>query len=134
MRTEVVLHAGIVALCLAGLYVSSFMLRKYVRAKRGQLDEPSVVTSPRAKIGRVPNAMIGLVYYALILLLTPFLSPAHPAVILAALIAALVAAVSSLYLAYSLVFVTRMPCRYCWTGHVINWSLLGLVVVISRSG
>ena len=131
---ELVLRALIVILCLVGLYVSSFMLRKYLRAQRGQLDEPSVVTSPRANIIRVPNAMIGLVYYGVMLLLTPFLSHAYPAVIYAALIAALVAAVSSLYLAYSLLFVTRMPCRYCWTGHVLNWSLLVLTIVLSRSG
>jgi uncharacterized membrane protein len=131
---ELVLRAGIVILCLVGLYVSSFMLRKYIRAQRGQLNEPSVVTSPRAKIVGVPNAMIGLVYYALMLLLSPFLSHTYPMVIYAALITALAAAVSSLYLAYSLLFVTRMPCRYCWTGHVINWSLLGLVIAVARSG
>jgi uncharacterized membrane protein len=131
---ESVPRALIVILCLVGLYVSFFMLRKYIRAQRGQLDEPSVVTSARAKVARVPNAMIGLVYYAFMLLLTPFLSRNYPIVMDAALIAALAAAVSSLYLAYSLLFVTRMPCRYCWTGHVINWSLLGLVIVIARSG
>jgi len=131
---ELVLRAAIAILCLAGLYVSSFMLRKYVRAQRGHLDEPSVVTTPRAKMVRVPNALIGLVYYGFMLLLTPFLSRAYPVTIYAALIAALGAAVSSLYLAYSLLFVTRMPCRFCWTGHVINWSLLGLVIAIARSG
>lgn len=133
MPTELVLRAGIVVLCLAGLYVSSFMLRKYNRAQRGQLDEPSVVTSPRAKMVRVPNAMLGLVYYALVLVLVPFLSHAHPSIIIVALITAIAAAVSSIYLAYSLLFVTRMPCRYCWTGHVINWSLLVLIIVLSRS-
>lgn len=107
------------------------MLRKYVRAQEGRLTEPSVVTTPRAKIGRVPNAMIGLIYYVLIILLVPFLSPAHPIVTLAALGAAFVAALISVYLAYSLLFVTRMPCVFCWTGHVINWSLLLLLIVLS---
>jgi uncharacterized membrane protein len=133
VHLELVLRGLIVILCLAGLYVSLFMLRKYIRAKRGELDEPSVVTTPRAKIVRVPNAMIGLVYYGLVLLLTPFLSPAYPLAIDVALIVAVAAAVSSVYLAYSLLFVTRMPCRYCWTGHIINWSLLVLVIVLSRS-
>jgi uncharacterized membrane protein len=133
MRTELLLRIAIVIVCLAGAYVSSFMLRKYVRAQQGQLTEPSVVTSPRAKIGRVPNAAIGLIYYLLIILLIPFLSPAHPLVILAALAAAGVAALISVYLAYSLLFVTRMPCAFCWTGHVINWSLLLLLAVLSKS-
>jgi uncharacterized membrane protein len=29
----------------------------------------------------------------------------------------------SAVLAYSLLFVTRMPCTYCWTSHAINWTL-----------
>ena len=41
--------------------------------------------------------------------------------------AGLLAAAMSLYLAYSLLFVTRMPCPYCWTSHVANWALAVLV-------
>ena len=37
------------------------------------------------------------------------------------------AAAFSAYLAYSLLVVTRMSCTYCWTGHVVNWSLIVLV-------
>ena len=132
MPEELVVRACIVALCLIGLYVSFFMLRKYVRAQRGQLDEPSVVSSPRARITRVPNAFVGLVYYSLLLALTPFLTWAYPLAVHAALAAGLVAALASIYLAYSLLFVTRMPCGYCWTGHVVNWTLLALLVWLER--
>jgi uncharacterized membrane protein len=34
------------------------------------------------------------------------------------------AAVTSLVLAYSLLFITRRSCPYCWTSHVVNWTLL----------
>jgi uncharacterized membrane protein len=47
------------------------------------------------------------------------------------LAAAAGAAAFSAYLAYSLLFVTRMPCVYCWTGHVVNWSLV-LLAVLAR--
>ena len=126
------LRVSIVALCLSGLYASFFMLRKYLRAQRGELDEPSVVTSPRARVTRVPNAFIGLVYYSLLLALTPFLSGAHPLAVHAAFIAGAMAAIASVYLAYSLLFVTRMPCVYCWTGHVVNWTLLVLLIWLER--
>jgi uncharacterized membrane protein len=132
-ESGIVLRGVIAVLCLIGLYASYFMFRKFVKARRGGLDEPSVVTSPRAKIGRVPNATIGLIYYSLMLVLTPFLTRAHPLAVIGALVAAFAAAISSFYLAHSLLFVTRMPCRYCWTGHVVNWSLLALLIFIYTS-
>jgi hypothetical protein len=33
-------------------------------------------------------------------------------------------------LAYSLLFVTRMPCVYCWTSHVVNWALAVALTVL----
>ena len=105
------------------------MARKTARAERGQRDEPSVVQSARARaIGRVPNAWLGLVYYAGLALAVPFIGV--PLVWAGALVAGLLAASLSLYLAYSLLFVTRMPCVYCWTGHAVNWSLLLLLVLL----
>ncbi|HEV2037910.1 MAG TPA: vitamin K epoxide reductase family protein [Candidatus Eremiobacteraceae bacterium] len=125
-------RVGIAALSLIGVYVSLFMLRKYFKAQRGGLEAPSVVMSPRAKLARVPNALSGLIFYTLLLALTPFLSSAHLPVVYAALAAAALAALVSLYLAYSLLFVTRMPCLYCWISHVVNWSLMALLIVATR--
>ena len=130
---QLTLRVGIITLCVLGLYVSYFMLRKYVMAARGELEGPSVVMSPRAKLGRVPNAQSGLFYYSLMLVLTPFLSPAHPLVMYAALAGAVAASLTSLYLAYSLLFVTRMSCVYCWVGHAVNWSLLALLIAAARA-
>jgi uncharacterized membrane protein len=116
------IRIGILLLCAVGLYASAFMYRKSLRAARGTLREPSVVQSPRARAaGRVPNAAIGLLYYAALAVCTAFLSV--PLVWWAALAASLLAAAFSLYLAYSLWFVTRMPCVYCWTSHAINVAL-----------
>jgi hypothetical protein len=38
--------------------------------------------------------------------------------------AALIAALTSAVLGYSLLFVTRRACPYCWTGHGVNGALL----------
>jgi len=103
------------------------MARKAARAARGELTEPSVVQRPAARaVGGVPNAWLGLVYYAALAAATPFLG--HHAVWVAATAAAALAALMSLYLAYSLLFVTRMPCPYCWTSHVANWCLAALLL------
>jgi uncharacterized membrane protein len=117
----------ILALCAIGLFVSFRMQSKARQARQGQLDEPSVVQTPRATLfGRIPNSLFGIAYYALLALASFFLTV--PAVHVAAIVAAALAALMSVYLAYSLLFVTRMPCVNCWTGHVINWILLVLLL------
>ncbi|GAC1302982.1 MAG: hypothetical protein NVS2B3_02740 [Vulcanimicrobiaceae bacterium] len=122
----------ILLLCGVGLYASAFMTRKAARAARGELVEPSVVESPRARsLGGTSNATIGCAYYAA-LAIAAGLFPV-PFVWTLSFSAALCAAAFSLYLAYSLLFVTRMPCAYCWTSHVVNWTLVALVF-LARPG
>ena len=118
----VILRTMITLLCGVGLYASLFMLAKARRAERGQLLERSVVESPRARLfGGIPNAAIGSVYYPVLAACVWLLrSQAEAALVLAAVA---FAAVTSLFLAYSLLFVTRRSCPYCWTAHWINWSL-----------
>ena len=116
----------ILALCAIGLYVSITMQAKANRARRGELRETSVVQTPRATLfGRLPNSLFGIAYYALLALATFFFEVSGMRV--AAVVAAGAAAAMSAYLAYSLLFVTRMPCANCWTGHAINWTLLALL-------
>jgi uncharacterized membrane protein len=118
-------RAVITLLCGVGLYASLFMLAKTRRADRGELAEPSVVQTPRARLyGGVPNALIGSMYYpALALAIWLVRGPVLTLVVLAAV---LLAAATSLVLAYSLLFVTRRSCPYCWAAHAVNWSLLVL--------
>lgn len=105
------------------------MQQKAVLARRGELTEASVVQTPRARlIGSIPNSAFGLAYYGLLAIAAFFLDV--PAVHLAALAAATLAAATSIYLAYSLLFVTRMPCPFCWTGHVTNWLLFVLLLLL----
>ena len=124
------IEGTILLLCAVGFYASAFMFRKTLRARRGQLSEPSVVETPRARVvGGVPNAALGLAYYAALAISLAFLQV--PGVWLAAFIASVAAALVSVYLAYSLLFVTRMPCAYCWTSHAVNAALV-VVLVFAR--
>ena len=113
-------------LCAVGFYASVFMLSKSVRAARGALTEPSVVQTERATVFfGMPNSLIGLVYYTA---LTAVSWLAHATALLElAVAAAAFAACTSLYLAYSLLFVTKRSCPYCWTAHAVNWALLAAV-------
>ncbi|MFY9780213.1 MAG: vitamin K epoxide reductase family protein [Candidatus Baltobacteraceae bacterium] len=118
----------ILVLCGAGLYASAFMGAKARRAGRGELSEPSVVQTPRARVLGPSNAVFGLAYYSLLAAATPLLG--WPWVWWAAFGASLTAALFSLYLAHSLLFVTRMPCLYCWTSHAVNWLLPLLLLAV----
>jgi uncharacterized membrane protein len=123
------LRAIITVLCGVGLYASLFMLRKGAAAARGELTERSVVQSARARLfGGLPNALLGAVYYPA-LAVAIWLAASRLTLTLL-LVPVLAAALTSVILAYSLLFITRMPCVYCWTSHAINWSLALCVVLL----
>lgn len=112
----------ITVLCAVGFYASVFMLRKSILAEQGRLAEPSIVQTPRAKLfGGLPNALFGALYY-------PALSAAawsgHSNVLYAAIACSALAAATSAYLGYSLLFVTKRSCPFCWTAHAVNWALV----------
>ncbi len=116
--------------CAAGLYASLFMLRKTQRAERGELLEASVVQTPRARLyGGVSNALLGCIYYAA---LAPAVWFARGPAAAAMLAIVAFAAITSLALAYSLLFVTRRACPYCWLGHAANWTLFAVCVALVR--
>jgi uncharacterized membrane protein len=127
------LRIVVTVLCGFGLYAALFMQRKAARAQEGLLAEPSVVQTPRARLlFGLTNAGFGIAYYlALGIGIWLVSSPWQAALALAA---ALAAAGISAILAYSLLFVTKMPCPYCWASHAINGlllicNLLGLIKI-----
>jgi uncharacterized membrane protein len=125
------LRVVITVLCGVGLYASLFMLAKTRRAELGLLEEPSVVQRPAARLyGGVPNALLGAVYYPALAIATWFPLGHVLSVIVLTIVA--FAAITSAVLAYSLLFVTKRPCPYCWTAHAVNWSLLVMILLIQN--
>jgi uncharacterized membrane protein len=73
--------------------------------------------TPNAALLGVPNAALGLVYFALVVVGLVWRWP-----IVVLLAGASVALGMSVYLAYVLVS-QRLECRVCWAGHVANASV-----------
>jgi uncharacterized membrane protein len=114
-----------------GLYAAQHMYRKSRRAEKGELDEPSVVERPAARsLFGIPTAAFGIAYYGLQLSALPLYG--SPLVRRGVLAASALALAQSAYLMFSLLFVTRMPCPYCWTGHAVNVLLFALAVDADR--
>jgi uncharacterized membrane protein len=125
MMIQAMVVKGLITLiCGVGLYASLFMLNKSRRAARGEVKGPSVVKTPRSHLFGVPNSLIGTLYYPAVAVAVWVVHGSLAAIVL--LVAELGAAATSLYLAYSLLYVTRRECPYCWTSHGVNWVLVPL--------
>ncbi len=86
-----------------------------------QLDEKSclsVLETPRAKLFGIPNSAFGILVYTY--LITDGLFTFLPAI---GFIFLIFAFLRSIYLAYSLLFITKIPCPLCFTSHAINLFL-----------
>ncbi len=127
------IEISIAILSAAGLWLSIYFCGLYYRwfspdvpwvpkvCRIGTGECASVVDTPRAKLFGIPNSVFGLGLYSYLILSLWFL-PQEPALALI-----VTAVLRSLYLAYSLLFVTRTPCVLCFASHLINLVLAGLV-------
>jgi len=116
-------------LSVAGLWISIYFTGVFYKwfepdvfwiPKVCRLDEKSclnVLQTPRAKIFGIPNSAFGILLYTYILLDLVLFSP------VIGLIFVTLALVRSFYLAYSLLFITKIPCPLCFTSHGINLVL-----------
>jgi uncharacterized membrane protein len=117
------IHVLVIACCAMGLRAALRMHEKSEADRRGELQEASVVQTPRARLfGGVDNALIGLVYYPAVAIASLCFSVAPIRV--ATLIAAAAATAVSFYLMYSLLFITKRACANCWSAHTMNIMIL----------
>ena len=88
----------------------------------------TVLGTPRAKLFGIPNSVFGIsLYFYLIVELSRY----HYLISPWALYFLALALARSLYLAFSLLFITKIPCPLCFTGHIIN-LLLFMVALFPR--
>ena len=129
-----------VALASIGLAISSYFTAvtyKWMKADSNfvpsfcRMDEPTckaIVVTPHAQVLGIPNSMLGQLYYFAVLLgaLTETLS--HQTFEMAYLGASILAVALSLFLTYSLIFMSSTKCILCFSSHIINLILFILLV------
>ena len=120
-----------IGLCLLGLWISIYFtgvsyqwfspnvkwIPQVCRLKETTCQ--LVLQTPRAKLFGIPNSVFGIGMYLYLILF--FLGAPLPWVL--GFVLAALAVLRSIYLAYSLIFVTKVPCPLCFTSHVINLIL-----------
>ena len=101
----------------------------------------TVVRTPYARVFGVPNSLLGIVYYLLLLVWTMFV-PRHMTVFgyvlrpfdtlgLLLLGASLCSVVLGFYLIYALRRILHTHCRFCYAAHAINLILFVLLILVS---
>lgn len=89
----------------------------------------SIVFTPKARIFGIPNSLLGQAFYSL-LITSVFLGYiTHPMIFLLLFSASLTTVALGGYLSYSLLFITRIPCTLCFTSHMINAAIFGLLLL-----
>lgn len=114
-----------ISIYFTGVYYKWFHPSVFWMPQICQLKENTcmnVLGTPRAKLFGYPNSLFGIGLY-LYLILDHFFFPPHVALFLLA-----AATIRSIYLAYSLIFVTKIPCPLCFTTHLINLCLFLIVL------
>ena len=130
----------IFALSALGLWISIYFTGVYYRWFKPdvfwipqvcRLKEESCMTvlgTPRAKLFGVPNSAFGIGLYLYLILDLFFFPP------VAAFVLLIFAVLRSVYLAYSLLFITKIPCPLCFTTHAVNVILFIVVLKSMVSG
>lgn len=89
----------------------------------------SIVFTPRARVFGLPNSVLGQAFYLALLVGTPLGLLDGPQLFRFYLGASLLTVALAVYLSYSLLFITRVPCVLCFTSHGINTVLFLLLML-----
>jgi uncharacterized membrane protein len=125
----------IAALSAAGLYISIYFTLVYygmIQAENSIMPAfcsmkehtcQSVLNTRFARVFGVPNSLLGVIYYFLILVLLFANLPFDPVLLNTLMVVAWFNVALGIYLTYSLFFIIKTPCRLCLASHVINLAL-----------
>ena len=121
----------IVFLSIIGFLISSYFTavsyrwirpdEKWIPAfcRLGERTCATIVFTPRARVFGLPNSVLGQVFYAA-LVIGALTGLFECGVLNLYLLASVVTVLLGMYLTYSLLFLTRVPCKLCFTSHFIN--------------
>ena len=135
------MDAALIGLSVVGVVISTYFTAvayHWVRAdekwipafcRMGEQTCASIVFTPRARVLGPPNSLLGQIFYLALLIGLPLGVIDDPTLSRVYLGASLVTVVLGIYLSYSLLFVTRVPCKLCFTSHGINFAIFGLLLL-----
>jgi uncharacterized membrane protein len=131
----------IAALSAAGFYISIYFTLVYygvIRAENSIMPPfcsmkthtcQSVLNTRFARVFGVPNSLLGMIYYLLILVLLFANLLFVPVTLNFLVVVAWFTVALGVFLTYSLFFIIKIPCPLCLAGHVINLALAVLFTV-----
>ena len=131
----------IVFLSLIGFLISSYFTavsyrwirpdEKWIPAfcRLGERTCATIVFTPRARVFGLPNSVLGQVFYAA-LVIGVLTGQFEGGPLNLYLLASLVTVVLGAYLTYSLLFLTRVPCKLCFTSHFINLVIFIMLLTL----
>ena len=132
----------IVFLSLIGFLISSYFTavsyrwirpdEKWIPAfcRLGERTCATIVFTPRARVFGLPNSVLGQVFYAA-LVIGALTGRFEGGPLTLYLLASLVTVVLGAYLTYSLLFLTRVPCKLCFTSHFINLVIFIMLLTLT---
>lgn len=88
----------------------------------------SIVFTPRARVFGLPNSLLGQVFYLALLVGVAGDFLFNQPLVYFYLLASLITVLLGIYLTYSLLFLTRVPCKLCFTSHAINLVIFILLL------
>ena len=132
---------AIVFLSLIGFLISSYFTavsyrwirpdEKWIPAfcRLGERTCATIVFTPRARVFGLPNSVLGQVFYAA-LVIGALTGRFEGGPLTLYLLASLVTVALGAYLTYSLLFLTRVPCKLCFTSHFINLVIFIMLLTL----
>ena len=132
----------IVFLSLIGFLISSYFTAvsyRWIRpdekwiptfCRLGERTCATIVFTPRACVFGLPNSVLGQVFYAA-LVIGALTGRFEGGPLTLYLLASLVTVVLGAYLTYSLLFLTRVPCKLCFTSHFINLVIFIMLLTLT---
>ena len=133
--------AAVMALAVVGLGISTYftgVAYRWIRpdtrwipafCRMGERTCASIVFTPRARVFGLPNSVLGQLFYVALLAGLPLGLFDQPALLMLYLGASLATVALAVFLTYSLLFITRVPCVLCFTTHGINTVIFVLLIL-----
>ena len=96
--------------------------------RMGERTCASIVYTPRARVLGIPNSVLGQIFYLVLMAGVVGNFILSPPFLYFYLAGSLLTVLLGIFLTYSLLFLTRVPCKLCFTSHAINLAIFVLLL------